>query len=54
MHPNGQLLAVTATNRGSNGNGRRLNKDGEYAGNTSPVHLFELLAAGKDIDADSA
>jgi WD40 repeat protein len=54
MHPNGQLLAVTATNRGSNGNGRRLNKDGEYAGNTSPVHLFEFPAAGKETDADSA
>lgn len=32
-------FAVTSTNNGSNGNGRRL-KNGEYVGNHSPVHLF--------------
>ncbi len=42
LHPNGKRLAVIATNRGSNGNGRRLDKDGKYAGNNSPIHLFEF------------
>lgn len=42
LHPTGRRLAVTATNRGSNGNGRRLNKDGEYEGNHSPIHFFEF------------
>ncbi len=42
LHPDGDRLAVVATNRNSNGNGRRLNKDGEYEGNTSPIHIFEL------------
>ncbi len=44
LHPDGTRLALTATNKGSNGNGRRLGKDGEYAGNTSPIHVFELKA----------
>ena len=42
LHPDGRQFVVTSTNKGSNGNGRRLNKDGEYEGNTSPVHVFEL------------
>lgn len=42
LHAPSGRLAVAATNRGSNGNGRRLNKDGEYAGNNSPIHLFQL------------
>lgn len=41
--PTGQL-AVAATNRGSNGNGRRINKEGEYEGNNSPIHLFRIDA----------
>ena len=41
VHPNGTRLAVTATNGGSNGNGRQL-KDGEYPGNWSPVHIWEM------------
>ncbi len=45
FHPDGRRLAVTCTNRGSNGNGRRLNKDGEYEGNFSPIHLFEIPEA---------
>ena len=40
VHPDGALFAVISTNRGSNGNGRRLNKEGEYEGNSSPIHLF--------------
>ncbi len=41
VHPSGTRIAVTATNGGSNGNGRQL-KNGEYAGNWSPVHIWEL------------
>ena len=41
VHPNGTRLAVTATNGGSNGNGRQL-KNGEYPGNWSPVHLWDM------------
>jgi WD40 repeat protein len=42
VHPDGLRLAVVATNRGSNGNGR---PKGEYKGNKSPIHLFALPAA---------
>ena len=45
LHPDGKRFAVMAMNKGSNGNGRQLTKDGQYAGNTSPVHLFEIPAA---------
>ncbi|MEQ8786556.1 MAG: hypothetical protein RIC55_09670 [Pirellulaceae bacterium] len=45
LHPDGKRLAVVSTNKGSNGNGRRLNKDGEYEGNNSPIHIFQLPAA---------
>jgi len=42
FHPESYRMAVTATNKQSNGNGRGLVKEGEYLGNTSPVHLFLL------------
>jgi WD40 repeat protein len=42
LRPDGKQLAVVATNAGSNGNGRRLDKDGKYPGNQSPIHLFNL------------
>jgi hypothetical protein len=42
LHPDGRRLAVVSTNRGSNGNGRPLNKDGQYVGNHSPIDLFTL------------
>lgn len=42
LHQPTGRFAVASTNRGSNGNGRRLNKDGEYDGNNSPIHLFQL------------
>lgn len=45
LHEPSGRLAVVATNRGSNGNGRQLGKDGEYAGNNSPIHLFRFAAA---------
>ena len=37
-----KLLCVATTNKGSNGNGRRLNADGEYEGNSTPIELFTL------------
>ncbi len=44
LHPDQRRFVVTSTNAGSNGNGRRLTKDGEYPGNTSPLHFFEIPA----------
>jgi WD40 repeat protein len=44
VHPDGRRLVVAATNGGSNGNGRPL-RNGEYAGNFSPLHLWELPAS---------
>ncbi len=41
-HADSRKLAVAATNRGSNGNGRKVDKDGNYVCNTSPIHLFSL------------
>jgi hypothetical protein len=41
-HPDGQRLAVVATNPGSNGNGRPLDKDGNYIGNNSPIHVLRV------------
>ena len=41
-HPDGFRLAVAATSRGSNGNGRRVDKDGNYVGNTSPIYILEM------------
>jgi len=44
LHPDGKRFVVTSTNRNSSGNGRPNSKDGEYPGNSSPVHLFEIPA----------
>jgi WD40 repeat protein len=41
LHPDLRHFVVTATNGGSNGNGRRL-KNNEYPGNWSPVHVWDL------------
>jgi WD40 repeat protein len=41
-HPDGKRLAVVSTNPGSNGNGRPLDKDGNYRGNKSPIHVFTV------------
>lgn len=41
-HASSRRLAVVATNRGSNGNGRQLSAAGEYIGNNSPIHLFQM------------
>lgn len=45
LHPDGRRLIATGTNKGSNGNGRRVDKEGNYIGNTSPVVMFELAKA---------
>ncbi|MBC8354762.1 MAG: hypothetical protein H8E66_22510 [Planctomycetes bacterium] len=42
--PTGRIAIVT-TNRGSNGNGRRLAENGEYEGNNSPIHLLQFAEA---------
>jgi WD40 repeat protein len=44
VHPQGRRLVVSATNRGSNGNGRVLNKNKEYPGNFSPLHVWDMPA----------
>ena len=41
VHPDGKRLIVSATNTGSNGNGRQL-KDGKYRGNFSPLFILEM------------
>ena len=46
LHPDHKRFILTSTNRTSNGNGRRLDKDGNYLGNHSPVHVIELPAKG--------
>ena len=40
VHPDGKMIAVTTTVRGSNGNGRKVDADGNYLGNTSPIQLL--------------
>jgi WD40 repeat protein len=42
VHPDGKRLAVAATNAGSSGNGRLLDKDKNYPGNWSPVVLWDM------------
>lgn len=42
LHPDHHRLAVVATNGGSNGNGRNLDKEGKYPGNFSPIHVWTL------------
>ena len=44
LHPDGRKLVVNSTNTGSNGNGRRLDDDGNYIGNWSPLHFLEIPA----------
>ena len=51
VSPDGQQLLVSATNSGSNGNGRRLDKEGNYMGNFSPIHAFTF---GKPVEAEAA
>ena len=44
VHPDGRI-AVSATNRNSQGNGAVRDKEGNYVGNTSPIHFFEPPAS---------
>jgi WD40 repeat protein len=44
LHPDRRRVVVSATNGGSNGNGRPL-RNGVYAANTSPLHVWELPTA---------
>jgi WD40 repeat protein len=41
-HPDGRRVAVVTTNPGSNGNGRPLDKDGNYKTNSSPITVFTV------------
>jgi WD40 repeat protein len=41
-HPAGRRLAVVTTSAGSNGNGRPLDKNGNYKTNQSPIQVFRL------------
>ncbi|MCP4176120.1 MAG: WD40 repeat domain-containing protein [Fuerstiella sp.] len=43
LHPDGKTLVVSATNRNSQGNGAVRDKEGKYLGNSSPLHVFEIL-----------
>ena len=42
ISPDFKNIAVAATNSGSAGNGKRLDKEGNYLQNHSPVHVFEM------------
>lgn len=42
VQPGGRRLVVSATNANSSGNGRLLGKNKEYAGNWSPLHVWDL------------
>jgi hypothetical protein len=42
--PNYKRLVVSVTNGSSNGNGRVLDKNKEYPGNWSPLHVWDLPA----------
>ncbi len=42
LHPSGRWLALLTTNSGSNGNGRQLDKSGEYIGNRSPLAILSF------------
>jgi WD40 repeat protein len=42
LHPDGDKIAVSATNANSSGNGRVKGKGGEYPQNTSPIQMWTL------------
>lgn len=46
LSPDATEIAVTSTNTGSNGNGRQLDRDGNYVGNWSPVTVLQLQTSG--------
>lgn len=44
QHPSGKWLALLTTNAGSNGNGKVVDKNGEYRGNSSPLVVMTFSA----------
>jgi WD40 repeat protein len=42
LHPDGNTVAVSATNANSSGNGRVKGKDGDYPQNNSPIQLWSV------------
>ena len=42
LHPDGDRIAVSATNANSSGNGRVKGTGGEYPANTSPIQVWSL------------
>ena len=57
LHPDHHQLVINSTNTGSNGNGRRLDDDGNYIGNFSPLHFLSMPRqtgeTGQELPADS-
>ncbi|MDG1894939.1 MAG: hypothetical protein P8J37_08525 [Fuerstiella sp.] len=51
LHPDGKTLVVSATNRNSQGNGAVRDKEGKYLGNSSPLHVFEIVEDGESESA---
>lgn len=45
LHPSGRWVAILTTNSASNGNGRQLDKNGEYVGNRSPLTALSFPVA---------
>jgi len=50
LSPDHKQFAVATTSKGSNGNGRRLDKEGKYANNSSPIYLFSLEKAPEAVE----
>jgi WD40 repeat protein len=46
LHPKGEIIAVSATNANSSGNGRVKGKGGEYPANNSPIQLWSVPKMG--------
>jgi WD40 repeat protein len=46
-HPSGKWLALLTTNANSNGNGKVVDKDGQYRGNSSPLVVMTFPDANK-------
>jgi WD40 repeat protein len=45
LHPKGEIVAVSATNANSSGNGRVKGKGGDYPTNTSPIQMWTVPRA---------
>lgn len=51
LHPNEKTVAISGSNRNSQGNGAVRDKEGNYVGNWSPIHLFDLAPEAKEAAA---